>query len=364
MPNKVIEEFKISHLQILDENGVIDPQLEPDLSPEQLLGIYREMVRAREADQRMLKLQRQGRMGTFGPCTGQEAATIGPAVAMAEKDWFVGSFREIGGHLVRGVPLLNYFLYWNGIEEGNLRPPGTERVLPVSVIVGSQNLHAVGLAYAMKYRKEKAAAVVFFGDGATSEGDFHEALNFAAVWQVPTVFICQNNQWAISIPRSVQSRSRTIAQKAIAYDMPGIQVDGNDVLAMYQATKEALERAYAGDGPTLIEAVTYRMMMHTTADDPTKYRTDDEVEAWRPRDPLIRIRHYLESKGLWSDDRQAALDKEVKKEIDTAVRELESYPALKPDAPFDHVYGTRHQVIEEQRQEFLAKLAKETENGR
>jgi pyruvate dehydrogenase E1 component alpha subunit len=364
MPRKVIEEFKVSYLQILDETGTVDTELEPDLSREELLGIYRAMVLAREADQRMLKLQRQGRIGTFGPCTGQEAAAVAPAYAMSEKDWLVGAFREIGGHLVRGVPLLNYLLYWNGVEEGNLRPPGTERVMPVSVIVGSHALHAVGIAYAMKYRKERSAAVAFLGDGATSEGDFHEALNFAAVWQAPVVFICQNNQWAISIPRSAQTRSKTIAQKAIAYDMPGIQVDGNDALAMHQVTTEALARAYAGDGPTLIEAVTYRMMMHTTADDPTKYRSDAEVEAWKPRDPLIRFRAYLESKGFWSEDQELAQAKEVKAEVDAAVGKLESYPELKQDLPFDHVYGTRHPEIEEQRREFLENLQKEVANGR
>jgi pyruvate dehydrogenase E1 component alpha subunit len=364
MPNKVIEEFKVSHLQILDESGTVDKKLEPDLSREELLGIYRAMALSREADQRMLKLQRQGRMGTFGPCTGQEASAVAPAYAMAERDWMVGAFREIGGHLVRGVPLLNYLLYWNGVEEGNLRPPGTERVLPVSVIVGSHLLHAVGIAYAMRYRKEHSAAVAFLGDGATSEGDFHEALNFAAVWQAPVVFICQNNHWAISIPRSAQTRSKTIAQKAIAYDIPGIQVDGNDALAMYQATKEALERAHAGDGPTLIEAVTYRMMMHTTADDPTKYRTDEEVEVWKPRDPLIRFRAYLESKGYWNEDQELAQAEEIKAEVDAAVGKLESYPALKPDVPFDHVYGTQHAEIEEQRREFLANLEKEAADGR
>ncbi|MBM3324575.1 MAG: pyruvate dehydrogenase (acetyl-transferring) E1 component subunit alpha, partial [Calditrichaeota bacterium] len=236
--------------------------------------------------------------------------------------------------------------------------------LPISIIVGSQTLHAVGIAYAMKYRGETGSAVVtFFGDGATSQGDFHEAMNFAAVWKVPVVFICQNNQWAISLPRSKQTSSKTLAQKAIAYEMPGIQVDGNDALAMYKATKEALDRAHAGEGPTFIEAVTYRLMMHTTADDPTKYRAESEVEEWRKRDPLIRFRLCLEKKGIWDETQQKKMDEEIKSEVDAAVKEFEDLKDFKPDAPFDYVFGTRHDEIEEQRGEFLEELRKEAANA-
>jgi pyruvate dehydrogenase E1 component alpha subunit len=360
MPQKVIDQYSVSHMQILDEKGNVDKELEPEIGEAQLLEIYRSMVLAREADQRMLKLQRQGRIGTFGPCTGQEACVVGAASAMEEQDWFVSSFREMGGRLMRGEPLVNEFLYFNGFEEGNVLPEdGPKRLLPTSVIVGAQTLHAVGIGYAMKYRGEQAASVVFFGDGATSEGDFHEAMNFAAVWQTPTVFFCQNNQWAISIPRNKQTRSKTIAQKAIAYGMPCIQVDGNDVLAVHRATKEALARAKAGEGPTLIEAVTFRLMMHTTADDPKKYRNEDVEKEWWQREPLIRFRKYLEGRGLWDEERQAALEEAVKREIEDAVREFEAKTDFKPDAPFDHAYGTRHESIEEQRHEFLAELKKE-----
>ncbi len=356
MPLKKIETFGVSHLQILDEAGNLDRALEPKLSDEQLRRLYRSMVLAREGDQRMLKLQRQGRLGTFGPSTGHEASNCGPALAMEENDWLIGAFRELGARLMRGEPLANAYLYYNGWEEGNVQPEPSPRLLPIAVIVGSQILHAVGVAYALKYRGEKAAVVTYFGDGATSQGDFHEGLNFAAVWQAPVVFICQNNQWAISIPREKQTRSQTIAQKAIAYGMPGIQVDGNDPLAMYAAAHEALERARGGGGPTLIEAVTYRLMMHTTADDPTKYRPDAEVEAWWRRDPIPRFRKYLEQKGLWDDDRQARLEEEIKKEVDAAVKAFESRSDFKPDAAFDHVFGTRHAVIEQQRAEFLDSL--------
>lgn len=356
MPLSEIGEFSISYLQILDEHGNLDEELEPELSEKQLIRAYRSMVLAREVDQRMLKLQRQGRMGTFAPTTGQEAAVVGPTLAMTEKDWFVCSFRETPGRLMRGETILQTFMYYNGYEEGNTLG-ASARTLPISIPVSSQIPHGVGLAYAMKYRGEKdSAAVVFFGDGGTSQGDFHEGLNFASLWQAPVVFICQNNHWAISIPRSKQSYSKTLAQKAIAYDMPGIQVDGNDLLAMYKATREALDRAYAGEGPTLIEAVTYRLMMHTTADDPKKYRSEEEVQEWWQRDPIPRFRLYLEGKGIWNDSLQAELEDEVKNEIEAAVKEFEQKSNFKPDAPFDHVFGTEHEEIEEQRQDFLANL--------
>ncbi len=286
---------------------------------------------------------------------------------MTQKDWFIGSFRELPGRLMRGETLVHTFLFYNGYEEGNLLPPSS-RTLPVAIPVGSQIPHAVGIGYALKYRGEKdSAVVVFFGDGATSQGDFHEALNFASLWQVPVVFLCQNNHWAISVPLSKQSYSKTLAQKAIGYDIPGIQVDGNDVLAMYRATREALDRAYAGDGPTLIEAVTYRLMMHTTADDPKKYRSEEEVQEWWQRDPIPRFRLYLERKGLWNEQLQADLEDEIRKEVEAAVKEFEQKTEFKPDAPFDHVFGTHHREIEEQRAEFLANLAhrekKETANA-
>jgi pyruvate dehydrogenase E1 component alpha subunit len=363
MPLTEVERFSISYLQILDENGNVDKELEPKLKKEELIRLYRAMFLGREVDQRMLKLQRQGRIGTFGPSGGQEAAHCAPAFAMTDKDWFVGAFREVGARLLRGEPITQPLLFHNGYEEGNRLTDG-KRDLPISIIVASQTLEAVGIAYAMKYRGETDSAVVtIFGDGGTSQGDFHEAMNFAAVWKVPVIFICQNNQWAISLPRSKQTSSKTLAQKAIAYAMPGIQVDGNDALAMYKATKDALDRAHAGEGPTFIEAVTYRMMMHTTSDDPTKYRLEAEVEEWRKRDPITRFRIYLEKKGIWDDAQQKKLEEDIKNEIDAAVRDFEAMKDFKPDAPFDFVFGTRHDEIEEQRQKFLEELRKEVPNA-
>ncbi len=359
MPRKELAQFSVSHLQILDEKGRVDRELEPRLSEDELHTIYRAMVLAREADVRMLKLQRQGRIGTFGPSMGQEASSVGPAFAMTKKDWFLGAFRELGGRLYRGHALDKILHFWNGYEEGSaLTAEG--RTLPDSIVVGAQIPQAVGIAYAMQYRGEKdSAAVVFFGDGATSEGDFHEGLNFAAVWQAPVVFVCQNNQWAISIPREKQTRSQTIAQKAIAYEMPGIQVDGNDVLATYAATREALERAHAGGGPTLIEAVTYRMSMHTTADDPTRYRSEDAAEAWKERDPITRFKLYLENKGIWDAAREEALLEEIRAEVAAGVKKFEQESDFAPDTSFDHVFATSYPVLEEQRAAFLAQLKKE-----
>jgi TPP-dependent pyruvate/acetoin dehydrogenase alpha subunit len=301
-------------------------------------------------------------MGTFGPCTGQEAAVCGPTYAMTKKDWFAGAFREIGARLMRGVKLSEEYLFWNGWEEGNVTREAP-RTLPNTVIVSSQIPHAVGIAYSLKYRKEKAGVLSFFGDGATSQGDFHEALNFASVWQVPVVFVCLNNQWAISVPRAKQTYSKTIAQKGIAYDIPSLQVDGNDVLAMYAATKEALDRARKGGGPTFIEAVTYRLRMHTTADDPTKYRTQEQEAEWWQKDPIPRFKTYLEAKGIWTESFQKKLDEEVRAEIEQAVKEFEAEHDFKPDAPFDHVFGTRHEVIEEQRREFLERYESEQSGG-
>lgn len=366
MPVKNVGKYTIQYLQVLDEKGKLDAKLEPKLSEDELLKLYRGMCLARAADERQLKLQRQGRMGTFGPCTGQEAAVCAPALAMREDDWFVGAFREIGGRLMRGVGLDEEYLFWNGWEEGNVTP-NAPRTLPNTVIVASQTLHAVGIAYAAKYRGEDSVVVCFMGDGATSQGDFYEALNFASVWKVPCVFICMNNQWAISVPRSMQTAAPTLAQKAVAAEMPGLQVDGNDALAMYKATSEAIDRARKGDGPTFIEAVTFRLLMHTTADDPTKYRQKEVEEEWWKKDPLPRIKGYLTKKGILDDGKQAAIDAEIKAEVDAAVKAYESRQDFKIDAPFDHVFGTEHEMIEEQRREFLAMLAEEegrsTEKG-
>lgn len=363
MPRTKIAEYDVEYLQILDENGKLDRDFEPDLDQDYLLDIYRHMVMARQGDQRMLKLQRQGRIGTFGPSTGQEAIAVPAAMAMEKDDWLVGAFRELGARLVRGETMLGNLLIYNGFEEGNSVLPAESRVLPMNIIVGTQTLQAVGIAYAMKLRGEDAAVVTFMGDGATSEGDFHEAMNFASVWKVPVVFISQNNQWAISVPREKQMNSKTIAQKGIAYDMPSLQVDGNDVLAVHVAMAEALDRARKGEGPSFIEAVTYRLMMHTTADDPRKYRSEDEEKEWWEKEPLKRFRVYLEKKGYWDEDKEEALLADIKAQVDADVKKFESITDFKIDAPFDYVYADEQPDIEAQRKEFLFWAGKEANHG-
>ena len=363
MPRKQIAKFSVQHLQILDENGKLDAKLEPKLSEDQLLEMYRWMRLARGLDERMLKLQRQGRLGTFPPNTGQEAISVPVALAMKKKDWFVGAFRELGGRLVRGEPLTSTLYYYNGWEEGNILPDKELRIIPTSVVIACQIEHAVGLAWASRYKGEDSATVCFIGDGGTSEGDFHEGLNFAAVWKAPVVFIVQNNQWAISIPRESQTSSETIAQKGIAYGIPCLQIDGNDPLAMHVAITEALARARKGEGPTLIEAVTYRLMMHTTADDPKKYRTEEEEKCAWEKEPLIRFNKYLKDKGFWDDAKEEALLGEVKAKVEEAVKEFESPKDWQQDEPFKHVFGTEHPVIAEQHEEFLANVKREADHG-
>jgi pyruvate dehydrogenase E1 component alpha subunit len=250
-----LESFNVSYLQVLDADGHLDRDLEPNLSSEALRLLYRSMALARQLDLRMLSLQRQGRIGTFAPLMGQEATQVGSAFALEPTDWMVPGFREAAAYIVRGLPLHYILLYYMGREEGN-KTPDEQCDLPVNIPVASQLPHAVGIAMAAKIRHDSCATLAYLGDGATSEGDFHEACNFAGVFQLPVVFVCENNQYAISHPRSRQTRARTLAQKAIAYGFDGLQVDGNDLLAVYVATRDALARAKAGKGPTLSECVT------------------------------------------------------------------------------------------------------------
>ena len=355
MPRKVLESFNVSYLQILDAEGHLDTDLEPDIPPDALRHLYRTMVFARQLDQRMLSLQRQGRLGTFAPSMGQEASQVGSAFALEPTDWMVPAFRETAAYILRGLPIKAILTYFMGREEGNLIPEG-HRDLPIAIPVASQIPHAVGLAMAAKIRRDPCAVLTYFGDGATSEGDFHEACNFAGVFQVPVVFLCQNNQYAISVPRKKQTASKTIAQKAVAYGFPGIQVDGNDILAVYAATKEARERALSGLGPTLIEAVTYRFGPHTTADDPTKYREDSELEEWKKLDPLLRTRRYLGSRGLWDEKTENALRAEGESIVARAFQEAESAPPAGPEAIFTSLYAEPPPALKKQMEEYLAFL--------
>jgi pyruvate dehydrogenase E1 component alpha subunit len=351
MPRIALEpRFQVEYLSILDSDGNLDTALEPKLADTELKSLYRSMLLARRLDERMVRLQRQGRIGTFAPIKGQEASQMGSAFTLRPSDWMVPSFRETGAMIWRGWPIEKLLLFFAGHLEGG-QPGPSQHDLPITIPVATQLPHAVGLAYAAQYRGDDAVVMVYFGDGATSEGDFHEALNFAGVWHVPVVFVCQNNQWAISVPLKKQTHSRTIAQKALAYGLPGVQVDGNDVLAVYAAAREAVERARAGDGPTLIECVTYRLGMHTTADDPTKYRSEAEVAMWEQKDPLTRFRAYLEKRNLLEE----GLEPQIDAEISAAIARFEATPAPDPLTMFDHAYAELPAHLVAQRDELAAR---------
>ena len=350
MPRIALEpRFQVEHLSILDSEGNLDTALEPKLADTDLRSLYRAMLLARRLDERMVRLQRQGRIGTFAPTKGQEAAQIGSIFSLRPTDWMVPSFRETAAMIWRGWPIEKLLLFFAGHLEGG-QPAPDQHDLPITIPVATQVPHAVGLAYAAQYRGDDVVVMAYFGDGATSEGDFHEAMNFAGVWHVPVIFICQNNQWAISVPLKKQTHSRTIAQKALAYGLPGLQVDGNDVLAVYAAAREAVERARAGDGPTLIECVTYRLGVHTTADDPTKYRSEAEVAMWEQKDPLTRFRAYLEKRNLLEEN----LEQRVDEEIAEAIRRFESTPPPDPLVMFDHAYAELPPDVQAQRDALAA----------
>ncbi len=339
---------KKSHelLQIIREDGLRDRTLEPQLSETQLKEIYRAMLLIRVLDQRMLNLQRQGRVGFYGTVTGEEAAVIGSAYALKKEDWILPALRQGGAALMRGFPLSLYIAQCIGnsldVQKGR-QMPCHYGYKPANFVCWSSNIatqlpHAVGVAYAAKIKKDPIVVMGYLGDGATSEGDFHVAMNFAGVWKVPAVFVCQNNQWAISVPLSMQTASETIAMKANAYGFQGVRVDGNDVLAVYKASQQAVDRARAGEGPTLIEAVTYRIGAHSSSDDPTRYRSEEEVEKWRQRDPLDRYKHYLKQRAIWTPAFENQLQDELNTQITQAIAEAEAAPPLTIDSLFADVY--------------------------
>lgn len=345
-------------LQVLDPKGHADPELLPDFGDITLQLIFRRMLEARLVDGTCLTLQREGRMGTYPPVEGQEGCQVGSALALGEGDWIVPAFRELAAALVRQVPLELILLYWMGSEEGS-RLPRDLRFLPVSIPVGSHILHAVGLGLAIRYRRQQDAVLCLFGEGATSEGDFHEALTFAGVRKAPVVFFCQNNRWAISVPRKAQCAAETLAAKGVGYGIPAIRIDGNDPFAAYLATRAALERAHAGEGPSLIEAVTYRLGPHTTSDDPSRYRSTEEVEKMRPLEPLVRYRSFLQQRGLWSEEWEHQLREEIKAWIEEGVRRAESRPAPGPAEMFDHMFAELPSHLARQRAALLTDLEEE-----
>lgn len=311
--------------QILPETGLPDPTRVPRIAQAELLRMYRGMVLIRVMDERLLAMQRQGRIGFYGEAKGQEAQVIGGAAALGEGDWFVPALREAGAALYRGLTLRQYVaqIFGNANDPalGRQLPchPGTRasRYVTMSSCIATQVPHAVGIAWGAKIRKDPVVVLGCLGDGATSEPDFHVAMNFAGVYKVPVVFLCNNNQWAISTPCTKQTASETFALKSLAYGMPGVRVDGNDVLAVYAVVKDAVERARRGEGPTFVEALTYRVSAHSSSDDPTRYRDERVTEQWRAKDPILRLKRYLVSQGLLDE----TADERLRAEVDAEVRE-------------------------------------------
>lgn len=329
-----------------------------DLPPETLSWLYETMVVARDLDTEFVNLQRQGELALYASCRGQEAAQVGAAAPLRKTDWLFPQYRELGAFLVRGIAPAQMAAVWRGRWHGGL--DFTHKCCaPISIPIGTQTLHAVGAAMAAQRLGEDSVTVAFLGDGATSEGDVHEAMNLAAVAGAPCVFYVQNNQWAISVPVDQQVAGPSIAHRAAGYGMPGVRVDGNDVLACFAVTAEAAARARAGGGPTLIEAVTYRMGPHTTSDDPTRYRDADEVQQWAARDPVARYRTYLEHVGVWSprlEDRVAARSARLRADLRAAVVDAPDFDVVDV---FDTVYHDITPELAAQRAQLLAELAQE-----
>ncbi len=353
MPITNLANFKVEKIEILDINGDIDKKLMPKLNSKQIKYMYEYMLLTRIFDEKALSLQRQGRLGTYAPNKGQEASQIGSAYALNKEDFCFPAFRENGVFMLRGMPLDLLFLFWMGDERG-MQIPKNVNMFPVAIPVSTQILHAVGYAWACKIKKQKKVTLAYFGDGATSKGDFHEGLNFAGVFKLPIIFICQNNQYAISIPVKQQTASQTLAQKAIAYGFNGIQVDGNDVFAVYKIVKEAVDNARKGI-PTLIECFTYRLGDHTTSDDAKKYRNEKEIQEWIKKDPILRLRNYIIKNKIASKNYFGKVENELRKKVDLAVKKAESYPKQKIDEIFNYMYDKKDSRLNEQL-EYLRKF--------
>ena len=349
-------------ISVLAPDGSVRPGEQVEESPDLLQTMYRWMTFGRIFDTRLTNLQRQGRLFTYAPIAGQEAAQVGSSLALQQEDWLFGSYRDGLASIVHKLPPEHVPLFFRGHPKAGMVPPDVN-VFGLQIGIAEQIPHAVGVAWGMKLRKTNAATLALFGDGATSEGAFHEAINFAGVLRAPVVLVCQNNGWAISVPRSSQTASETLAQKAAAYGVPGRLVDGNDVLAMYREVGAALTRARSGQGPTFIEAVTYRFGPHSTADDPKRYRSTTELTEWQDtRDPLTRLRTYLEHESLWDETKQKALEEEIRAEVATVVTAALTEPVPSPESMFGHVYATPSPLLEEQQRELLVYL-KATEKG-
>jgi pyruvate dehydrogenase E1 component alpha subunit len=348
-------------LQVIFSDGHLEESLEPKISGSDLKRIYRAMILTRAFDAKALNLQRQGRIGFYVPCAGQEAAQIGSSYALKQDDWAFPTYRDTGVAIFRGVPVSLLFAHLMGNEQDSMKGRqmpnhwGYKEINFMSVAspIAAHLPVATGVAMGIGLRHEQKIVMAYHGDGATSEGDFHAAYNFAGVYRCPIVFICENNGWAISLPASRQTASTTFAEKALAYGFEGIRVDGNDVLAVYTAAKQVVEKARRGEGPTMIECLTYRMGPHSTSDDPNRYRTKQEIEDWKRKDPIERFRGYLERRGHWTKEYEDALRAEIDEEISGAVSEEEKVTTPSIGSMFDGVYAEMPWNLKEQQAEEL-----------
>lgn len=357
-----VAEFSIAHTRFLDPSGTPLATLPAFASsPVSLLPHYRNMVLLRQFDRRAVALQRTGQLGTYPSSLGQEATAIGLGAAMAPEDVLLGTYRETGTMLARGVRMTEILQYWGGDEVGMdySGPDAPRDDFPICVPIATHAPHAVGVAYAFKLRRERRVAVCVVGDGATSKGDFYEALNAAGVWQLPLLFVIVNNAWAISVPREAQSRAETLAQKAIAAGIEGEQVDGDDLIAVYHVAERALDKAREGGGPHVIEALTYRMHDHTTADDASRYRPAEQLAEHAALDPIKRMRAFLARAGVWSDADDEAQEATVAQAVEEAVAEYLATPPRPPASMFDHLFARLPEALRRQRDSLLGESSDE-----
>jgi pyruvate dehydrogenase E1 component alpha subunit len=349
-------------IMVLDPDGNADEDAIKDIPVEKIKEMYRLMVFTRLWNAKALSLQRQGRMGTLASVKGQEASNIGMGMALKPEDWFCPSFREAGAQLARGLEPASLYTYWAGDETG-AKLDAESHNLPTCITVGSHLLHAAGIAWAAKMRGDKIAVLSSSGDGSTSQGDFHESLNFAGVFKLPVVFAIQNNHWAISVPVEKQTATETLSEKACAYGIDGVRVDGNDVLAVYLTIQRLLDEARSDYKPSLVELVTYRMDDHTTSDDATRYRTEEMLEPWKAKDPIDRVRKFLMAKHGWDEEQDTELNEECSKEVEKTVSEFESAMHPEPTDMFEHTYAELPWHLREQKEELLQNLG-ESESAR
>ncbi|MBA2174333.1 pyruvate dehydrogenase (acetyl-transferring) E1 component subunit alpha [Halobacillus locisalis] len=352
-------ENQFETFQILNEEGqIVNEDAMPDLSDEDLKEIMRRMVYTRILDQRSIALNRQGRLGFYAPTAGQEASQLGSQFALEKEDFILPGYRDVPQLIWHGLPLHQAFLFSRGHFKGNQMPEGVNAVSP-QIIIGAQITQAAGVGLGYKKRGENAVAITYTGDGGASQGDFYEGINFAGAFGAQSIFVVQNNRFAISVPVEKQSAAQTIAQKAVAAGIEGVQVDGMDVLAVYAATKDARERAVTGEGPTLIETLTYRYGPHTMAgDDPTRYRTDEEDSEWEKKDPIVRFRKFLEEKGLWSEEEENELIEKTKEEIKAAIKEADNTPKQKVTDLMEIMHEELPPNLKEQMEEYKEKESK------